>query len=101
MSVFLSFAPLQAFDEFDEPLVEQVIHSDEGVFLLINNSWLQIKGFQVSEAGAFALVNGEWMTLSEAVEFGDFQASWQCSRCERYSIDGINTCPYCGKSKNA
>lgn len=92
---------IQAFEIQKIPLVEQVMTSDSDVFLLIENLWLKTEGFQISCAGAFVLVNGGWITLAEAVEVGDFQASWQCSRCKRYNMDGIKACPYCGKSKNA
>ena len=88
------------YNRYEIPLIEQVITNDEGICLLIGNSWLMTKGMQASNEGMFVLVNEEWMSIDEAVECGDFQASWKCSRCGRSSMDGINTCPYCGKPKN-
>jgi len=82
------------------PLIEQVITNDQGVCLLIGDSWLVTKGMQASNEGMFVLVNEAWMPIFEAVEFGDYQASWKCSKCGRYNMDGVNTCPYCGKRKN-
>lgn len=84
------------------PPIDQVITNDQGVFLLVNDFWVCGQGFQASEAGTFLLVNGEWMSLVAAIESEDcIQASWICSKCGRYSMDGVNVCPYCGKRKNA
>lgn len=82
------------------PLIEQIITNDKGVCLLIGDSWLVTKGMQASNEGMFVLINEEWMPISEAVDFGDYQVSWKCSKCGRYSMDGVNVCPYCGKPKN-
>lgn len=84
----------------ETPLIEHVMMNNQGVYLLIGDSWLVTKGMQASNEGIFVLVNEEWMPISEAVEFGDYQASWKCSKCGRYNMDGVNTCPYCGKPKN-
>ena len=84
----------------EAPLIEQVMTNHQGVCLQIGDSWLVTKGLQASDAGIFVLVEGEWVPLSEAVAWGEFEASWQCARCGRNNMDGISTCPYCGKSKN-
>lgn len=98
----VSFTRGQAFEgnSTEMPLIEQVITNDKGVCLLIGNSWLVAKGLQASDEGMFVLVNEEWMPISEALEFGDYQASWKCSKCGRYNMDGVTICPYCGKPRN-
>jgi hypothetical protein len=95
-----AFETGNCYNGHDMPLIEQVIINDQGVCLLIGNSWLVTNGMQASNEGMFVLVNEEWMPIAAAVEFGDFQASWKCSKCGSYSMDGVNTCPYCGKPKN-
>lgn len=95
-----AFEKRNCYNGEDMPFIEQVITNDQGVCLLIGNSWLVTKGMQASNEGMFVLVNEEWISVAEAVEFGDFQASWKRSKCGRYSMDGINICPYCGKPKN-
>ena len=79
----------------------QIVNNEQGVYLLIDDSWLKTEGVQFVGEDAFALVEGEWLTLEEVLELGDYQAAWRCSKCKRYNMDGVNTCPYCGKRKNA
>jgi hypothetical protein len=79
----------------------QVVNNEQGVYLLINDTWLKTEGVQIIKEDAFALMEGEWMTLEEALTLGDYQAAWKCSNCKRYNMDGVNICPYCGKRKNA
>jgi hypothetical protein len=86
---------------FEDAQIESIVNNNQGVYLLINDAWLKTEGLQVLGENAFALVEGEWITLQEAVQLGDFQAAWKCSKCKRYNMDGVNTCPYCGRPKNA
>jgi len=100
MLFFLCLSCFTVVRASEMPLIEQVVTNDLGVCLLIGDSWLVTKGMQASNEGMFVLMNEEWMSISEAVELGDYQASWKCSKCGRYNMDGVNTCPYCGKPKN-
>jgi hypothetical protein len=57
------------------------------VCLLIGDAWLVAKGMQASDAGMFILLNAEWVPIAEAIEFGDYQASWKCRKCGRYNSE--------------
>jgi hypothetical protein len=92
---------MSRFNGIQTPLIEQVVTNEQGVFLLVNDFWVCSKSMQASEEGTFVLVNGEWMSLLAAIENGDcIRASWKCSKCGRFNMDGVNACPYCGKPKN-
>ena len=91
---------MSRFNDSATLFIEQVITNDQGVFLLVNDFWVCGKGMQASEEGTFVLVNEEWMPLLAAIESGDcIRASWKCSKCRRYNLDGVNACPYCGKPR--
>ncbi len=79
--------------------VAQVVANDKEVLLLIDNTWLKTEGFQVLDSEASVLMNGEWMTITDMVASNEFQASWKCTKCKRSNMDGVNTCPYCGKPR--
>jgi hypothetical protein len=100
LSAAQAFESVDYRNEIDMPPVEQVIATNQGVGLLIGESWLIAEALQATGEGLFVFLNEEWMPLAEAVEIGDYQASWECSRCHRYSMDGVNVCPYCGKHRN-
>jgi hypothetical protein len=85
----------------ETPFIEQVITNNQDVCLLIDQSWLIADNLQASSEGMFVSLHGSWMPLAEAIAIGDYQASWRCSKCRRYNIDGVNVCPYCGKPKNS
>ena len=88
------------FNELQQPMVDQVISNEQGVFLLINDFWLCTEAFQITGLDSFVLLNGEWLSLSEAIESGTCHlSSWKCKRCERYNLEGVNACAYCGKPR--
>ena len=74
--------------------IHQVVTNDQGVFLLIDSSWLQSQGMQATPNGVLVLQNGEWMTLEAAIECGSFYA-WQCRRCLTWNAEGRSKCFSC------
>jgi hypothetical protein len=104
LSVLCFLSPSYAVENYENgnetSFVDQVITNERGVCLLIDGSWLIADGFQCSSEGMFVFVHETWVPLTDAIEISDFQASWRCSKCKRYNMDGVNVCPYCGKSKS-
>lgn len=96
--IFCASASLHAIEPNRlEPLIEQIILSNEGVCFQVGKHEIVAESLQVSREGVFILVNGEWLVMSEALGIGEhIQASWVCKKCKSFSMEGINTCPYCG-----
>jgi hypothetical protein len=81
------------------PFIEQIITNEQGVCMLIGDSWLISEGLQATGDGIFVLINGEWKLLSEVSEQEARLKSWKCKKCGRYNLEGINACAYCGKPR--
>lgn len=87
-------------NQLQSPTVSQVISNDDGVFLLVDDFWLCAEAFQTAGIDSFVMVGGQWMSLSKAVESGEGRLrSWKCKRCQRYNLEGVNGCAYCGKPR--
>lgn len=82
------------------PTMSQVISNEDGVFLLVDDFWLCTEAFQTTGIDSFVMVEGEWTSLSKAVESGEGRLrSWKCKRCQRYNLEGVSGCAYCGKPR--
>ena len=74
--------------------VDQIITSEEGVFLLVDGFGLGAQGMQAVQEGILVLENGEWMTLEEAVRCDNYYV-WQCRACKAWNSEGTSKCYRC------
>jgi hypothetical protein len=86
--------------EIEDPVVNQIITNEEGVFLHVGDCWIESEGLIASNDGLMVLIEGNWMPLPNATFVDDCKrGSWQCSRCDRYNLEGVEACAYCGKKR--
>jgi hypothetical protein len=78
--------------------VNEVVTTQNGVYLLVNAHWIEADAMQASNDGIFVLENGEWLSLSEALKSGNYYV-WQCKKCYAWNSEGTNKCSNCGKPR--
>lgn len=99
---YMSVRYERSMNEFEKPLVDQVITNQQGVFLRVGDCWIVIEGLQATPEGMLVLIYGGSMTVEEALEIPECRmGTWECSRCHFINYEGISACGVCGKPRYA
>lgn len=96
MIVALTFIPAyiqaQEFDNSENVYqIDQIITSNEGLFLNINDTWIGAEGILAMPGNFMLLENGKWVSLEEVMNCDSYR-TWRCRVCGYINPQGIIRC---------
>jgi hypothetical protein len=78
-------------EKFNNYQVDQVISTDEGIFLLIDDRWIGAEGVLAMPNSFLLLENGQWVSLEEVFDCDTYK-TWRCRVCGWVNPQGVTKC---------
>ncbi len=78
-------------EQFDNYKINQVMTTEEGVFLLVDDLWIGAEGILAMPGNVLLLENGKWVSISEVIA-GDTYYTWRCRVCGYVNPQGTTKC---------
>lgn len=76
---------------FNSCQIDQVISTEEGVFLLVDNLWIGAEGVLTMPGSFLLLKDGRWLSIAEVVNCDSYK-TWKCRICGYINPQGVTRC---------
>lgn len=70
--------------------VDQIVTTEEGVFLLVDNIWLGTEGVLAMPGSFLVLNNGQWVAIRDVMNCDSY--TWRCRICGYVNPQGVTRC---------
>lgn len=71
--------------------IDQMITTDEGVFLLVDDQWIGAEGVLAMPDSVLLLEDGKWVSIGEVMNCDTYK-TWKCRVCGYINPQGVTRC---------